>query len=229
MLKPFGLAAELDHLGAELPQDLGRDAVSGAVGAVDHDLQAIQRHAARQARLQRLHVATARALQAHRAPQPVGARQALVARPEHAVLDHQLDLVRQLVAVRAEQLDPIVLIRVVRSRDHHAEVGAQRAREHRHARRGQGPEEGHVHPHGDEPGGERRLQHVAGETGVLADDHAMPVVAPGEVTPRGHAQPQCRLRGHRRLIGGTANAIGTEQPTAHDSPASNIFMIRLPQ
>ena len=40
-------------------------------------------------------------------------------------LDAALDLVGELVAVRSEQLDAVVVIGIVRGRDHHADIGAQ--------------------------------------------------------------------------------------------------------
>ena len=93
-------------------------------------------------------------------------------------LDLRLDLVGELVAVGAEQLDAVVLEGIVRGRDH-------RRRDRRAAMRvsmaiagvGSGPDQHHVHAHRDEAGGQRRLEHVAGEPRVLADDDEMAMVA----------------------------------------------------
>ena len=63
-------------------------------------------------------------------------------------LDALLDLVGELVAVRPEQLDAVVEIRIVRGRDHHADVGAQRAGEHGDRGRRDRPEQEHVHAGG---------------------------------------------------------------------------------
>jgi hypothetical protein len=49
-------------------------------------------------------------------------------------LDGQLVLVGKLEAVGAEQLDAVVLIGVVAGRDHHADIGAQFARQQRDGR-----------------------------------------------------------------------------------------------
>ena len=51
-----------------------------------------------------------------------------------AGLDLLLELVRQLVAVAAEQFDAVIAIRVVRGREDDAEIGAQAARQHRDRR-----------------------------------------------------------------------------------------------
>ncbi len=205
------LGADLDHLRAQLPQELGRHAIGGAMGAVDHDAQASERHALGQGRLQRLDVALAPAIHADHAAERVGRCQALVAAALHALLDRQLDRIRQLVAVGAEQLDAIVLVGIVRCRDHHADVGPQRAGQQGHPGRRQRAQQDHIHAHRHEARGQRRLQHVAGEPGVLADHHAMAMVATGEMAPCRETQPQRHLGRHRWPVCGTANAVGAEQ------------------
>ena len=42
MLKPSGSTPIGHHLGAELPERLGRDLVGGAVGAIDDDAHAVR-------------------------------------------------------------------------------------------------------------------------------------------------------------------------------------------
>ena len=66
------------------------------------------------------------------------------------------------------------------------------------------------------PGGQRRLQHVAGQARVLADHRQMPVVAAMELDRRGHGDPQGGFGGHRLDIGGAADAVGTKQFSRHD-------------
>ena len=61
-----------------------------------------------------------------------------------AGLDLALGLIRQLVTVGPEQLDAIVVIGIVRSGDHDAEIGAQRPCQHGDGRRRQGTEEKHI-------------------------------------------------------------------------------------
>jgi hypothetical protein len=66
-----------------------------------------------------------------------------------------LDLVGQLVAVRAEQLDAVVVERIVRGGDHDAEIGAHRARQHGDRRRRHRAEQQHVHADRGEAGDQR--------------------------------------------------------------------------
>ena len=67
MLNPSGADADRDHRRAELPQDRRRDAVGGAVRAIDDDLQPIQPQAAREGRLGRLDIAAGGVLEPGRA------------------------------------------------------------------------------------------------------------------------------------------------------------------
>src|SRR3546814_4980223 len=73
------------------------------VGAVDDDLQPVQPHAAREARLHELDIAAARILHARCAAEPVG-RGARSRHPVETALDFPFDVVGELVSVRAEEL-----------------------------------------------------------------------------------------------------------------------------
>jgi hypothetical protein len=129
----------------------------------------------------------------------------------HQGLDLGLDLVRQLIAIGAEQLNAVVLIGIVAGRNHHAEVGPQAARQHGDGRRRQRPDQHDIHAGTNEPGGHRRLDHVAGKPGVLADDDAVPVDATGEAQPGGLAQAQRHGGGHGIGVGLATNAVGAEK------------------
>ena len=59
-VEAVGRDADRDDLGAELPQRLGRDVVGGAVGAIDHDLEAVEAQVLGKGRLGELDVAPAR-------------------------------------------------------------------------------------------------------------------------------------------------------------------------
>ena len=77
MLKPSGDDADRDHLGAQLPQHRRRHAVGGAVGAIDHDLQAVQPQAAGKAGLGDLDVAPGGVVQPRGAAERRRRRQAI--------------------------------------------------------------------------------------------------------------------------------------------------------
>jgi hypothetical protein len=129
----------------------------------------------------------------------------------HQGLDLQLTLVRELVAVGPEQLDAVVREVVVRGRDHHAQVGAERPGHHRHPGRRQRPEQAHVHAHRGEARHQGRLDHIAREPGVLADHHQVAaVVLRHEQLAGRHAHAQGDLRRHRMAVGLAADAVGAE-------------------
>ena len=67
MLNAVGIDAELDHVGAELPQGLRRHLVGCAVGAVDDDAEAVEAEVLGQRALGEFDVALARAVDAGRA------------------------------------------------------------------------------------------------------------------------------------------------------------------
>src|SRR5216683_261973 len=186
------------------------------MGAVDDDTYSVEPQPARKALLDELDVAAAGVLKALD-PAELG-RDGAPARPLfERCLDLQLDLVRQLVPVAAEELDAVVRIGVVRGRKHDAEIGAQAARQHGDGRGRERADQHDIHAHRDKPGGQRRLEHVAGQPRILADDDQMLVRAVVKAFANGHRHFQCRLRRHRFAIGGPADPVGTKQLPRHRS------------
>jgi hypothetical protein len=178
-------------------------------------LRPVEGELLREARLHELDVAAARVLHLLGAAKPVRGRHAPAVGAGEARLDPRLDLVGQLVAVRPEQLDAVVLERVVRGGDDHAKIGLERAGQHGDGRRRQGAEQDHVHAHGHEPGGQRRLQHVAGQPGVLADHDPVQMAAARELRAGRQRDPERGFRGHRLEVRRAADAVGAEEPARH--------------
>src|SRR5262249_13505959 len=120
-------------------------------------------------------------------------------------------------------LDAVVLERIVRRRDHHARVRAERAREEGDPGRRQRAHQEDVDAHRADARRHRRLQHVAREPRVLPDEDAMAMgralADVGERAP----QPERRLRRHGLDVRGPAHAVGAEQPPHlphHGAPGS---------
>ena len=111
-----------------------------------------------------------------------------------------LDLVGQLVAVRSEQLDAVVVVGIVRGRDHDADIGAQRTRQHGDGRRRDRPEQEHIHAGRAEAGHHGVLDHVAGKPRILADHDAVAVIAALERQAGGHADLHRDFRRHRKCV-----------------------------
>jgi hypothetical protein len=194
--------------------EVERHPIGGAVGAIDDHAQAFERQIARQRALGEFNVAVVHAVDALGAAEVHALGQALGDVAVDQPLDAVLDVVGQLVAVRAEQLYAVVVVRIVRGRDHDAEIGAHRSRQHGDRRCRDRAEQQHVHADRGEAGNQRRFDHIAGEPGILADHDAMAVIAAAEGQPGrlAHFERQFR-RDH--AVGAAANAVGTEMLTDH--------------
>jgi hypothetical protein len=99
----------------------------------------------------------------------------------------------------------------VRRRDHDAEVGPQAAGEHGDGGGRQWPREHHVHTSAEEARGQRLLDHIAGEAGVLADQHLVAVAAAGEHEAGRLSKAKRGFSRHGMDIGASANAVRAEE------------------
>ncbi len=208
---PIGRVGDHRHARAEPPEDLRRDLVGGAVGAVQQHVDAVEVELAK-ARVQLAQVVLGRAAQlADRARSPArrraGARERL-----QLALDRQLGLVGELVAVAGEELDPVVAIGVVRGRQHDGEVEAVAADQQRRRRRRQHAAQQRVAAGRADARCERRLQHLARLARVAHDQHLRALHA-GVAGRR--APERERELGGQELAGDAANAVGPEQLAGH--------------
>jgi hypothetical protein len=209
---------------AHLAQHQRADLVGRAVGAVDDDAHAAEVEAARHRALAGFHVAADGVAGAHGLAELVGRHGAerLVERG----LDRQLGGVVEFLAFGREELDAVVVVRVVRGTDDDAAVGAERAREVRHRRRRHRPHQLHVHARSDQAGLQRGLEHVVRDARVLADHHLRLAPLPARPRIRAHAglaqgmavgvaQPQHEIRRDRALAHAPADAVGAEVFSCH--------------
>jgi len=142
-------------------------------------------------------------------------------------LDLALDLVGEFEPVWAENLDAVVVIGVVGGRDHNADIGPQGPRQHGDARRRDRAELEHVDADRGEAGDEGGLDHVAGQPGVLADHHAVAMVAAPEDDSRRHADLHGHFRRDGPFVGAPAHAIGSEEFSCHPyCPAAGLSWTR---
>ena len=192
--------------GAQAAEDLRRDLVGGAVGAVEEHLDAAQVEVA-EALVQAAQVVLLRAVEGVDAADG-GAGDGLV----EALLDLRFGRVVELEPVAAEELDPVVLVRVVGGRDDGGEVEAVLADQQRRRGGRQDATEQHVPARGGDAGGERRLEHRAGLARVADDEHARLVLA--QPADDGVAEAE-RQVGGEHIAGGAAHAVGAEQPASH--------------
>src|SRR5580698_8519103 len=135
-----------------------------------------------------------------------------------------LDAIRQLAAGGIEELDAIVLVRVVGGADDHAKTAVQTLRHVGDARRRQRPNQHHIDTGRDKTRLQRRFKHVSGDARVLADEHA---AATGcQHARRGTGQAQGKIHGHRRRADPTTNPVGTEIVAHVADPCSTALTVR---
>src|SRR5581483_2425980 len=116
-----GIDAQRNHVGAQFVQYVGTDLVGGAVGTVDHHLDAVEGALALQTRLEEHQVAPDCVVDPHRLANLTGSGGGVeLAFVEDQLLDAPLDLVVELEAFVGEEFNAVVLVRIVRRRDHHA-------------------------------------------------------------------------------------------------------------
>ena len=217
MLTPSGRAWIRSTSAAEALGQQRRDRRGRAVRAVDQ--HATPAAARPEALDEPVHVGLRRAREHVGLPHARAGRQRVVGVDQ--VRDAVLLGVVQLEAVGAEELDPVVLERVVRRREHRAAVVAVLAHEHRHAGRGQHPGAQRAPARRGDAGAERVLEQRAGAARVAADQHrrrrraALAGAADGRA-----AEPERELRAQRRRVGDAADAVGTEQPHPRRASAS---------
>jgi hypothetical protein len=73
------------------------------------------------------------------------------------------------------------------------------------------PQEKDVDADRQESGRQRLLQHVTGQTRILADDGAIAMGTAAEHLARSHTDAHRHLGGHRSGVGPTANAVRAEK------------------
>ncbi|MPN24883.1 hypothetical protein SDC9_172288 [bioreactor metagenome] len=143
-----------------------------------------------------------------------GGRQGVQPVTEDELLDLVLVLVGELVAGAGEDLDAVVLVRVVRGGDDEPGVGAHRLGHVRDAGGRQHADPLDIAAHRGDARHQCALQHVAGDPGVLADDDPHPVrgrLVPAHHVRDGLAQTEGGDRVHRISVGLAADAVGAEQ------------------
>ena len=106
--------ADLDHVGAKLPQRLGGNLVGRAIGAIDHRPDAVEAEVLGQRALGELDIALACAVDAGRPADLLRCGEQVGHVAQHQLFNLELGVVGELVAVRPEQLDAVVGEGIVR-------------------------------------------------------------------------------------------------------------------
>ena len=191
--------------------------------AIDHHFQPVEADVACHRLLHRVDIAAARILDPAGAADPGGLDQQRFLFEQ--AFDRCLGVVGQLEPVGTEQLDAIVLERVVAGGDHHAQIGAHLAGQQRDRRGRQRPGHDHVHADTGEARDQRAFHHIARQARVLADHHPVTMPAAQEMRPRRLADAHGGGGGHHALVGASADAVRAEEFACH---LRAVSLCRLP-
>ena len=204
---PVGLGVDdVDHCPGR-PQDLGAQRRAGAVRTVEHQMRAGRLDASGEPEPV-TQVVVDEAGADHDPPEAGVRRAAEVARAPDELFELVLDGIVELEAATVEHLEPVVVGRVVRGRDH--DPGGEPATPCEEGKRGRrhDPDLVDIRPETGGPGRDRRDEHVAGASGVLADDERL--ARPHEPMCGRPAKGVCEGR-LEFDIRDTTDAVGPEQ------------------
>ena len=195
-------------LGAQRVEDAPRDGPGGAVGDVETDLHALEAELGHGDEVADVAVAPGDVVDGAADFLAGGGGDGGLAVDE--VLDLEDGLFVHLLAVAVEELDAVVVERVVGGGDHDAAVEVVHPRDV-----GDGGGGGDVHDvgvgaAGHQAGAERVFEHVAGAAGVLADDDLGLLAEARAVVPAEVAADLDGVLEGQVLVGFPAEAVGSE-------------------
>src|SRR5438094_363946 len=213
---PRLLAAEVR---AEPPEDARRHAIRRAVGAVEHDGEPAELE--REGPAEEVDVVRLRARVGDEAADLGAPRARRTVVALEALLDLVLPGVGELRALRGEQLDAVVLERVVGRAEHDAAVGAELLREERDRRGREHADRVALGAGGEQPRHERGLEEGPRQACVASDDepHAVRRVFEQEGRDELTPDPEREVGSERVLVGDAANPVGAEQACHRAAPS----------
>src|SRR5690554_824055 len=203
---------------SELPEHLGRYVVGGTVGAVQHNMQALKSELIRYRAFAELHVPAGRIINATGLAQLVGATylEGLV----QPVLNLRLQRIIELGAVGREELDAIVVVGIMGGTDYDAGRGTKGSGEIGNRRSRHRAQQFHIHTGGRQACLKGRLKHIAGQPGILADQHTVTLTVLLERLPCRPAKMQHELRCNRLFTNAPTNTIRSKILTLRHQIAS---------
>ena len=207
-VETIGRGVNYTHIGAERVEHRLGDRGRRAVGTVQADLDTLQRKVG--ACNERGDVAVAALHVVHRGADVVARGQRHLALTIDVVLDELQHVLVHLKAVAVDELDAVIAKRVVARADHDAAVEAALDRLMRHARRRDYVQHVGVRAARDQAAHQRRLEHIARTTRVLAHDHARLSTAIGAVIPTHKTADLIGVLHRQPNVGLTAKAVGAK-------------------
>ena len=183
------------------------------MGTIDHNAQSVQSDPIGNRRFTKLDVASCRILNTHGLAQPVRShrRQRLVNHGFNALFQ----CIRKLGARCGEKLDAIIGKGVMRGRDDNTGFGTEGSRQISNARRGHRPQQRHINASGRQPRLQRRFEHVARDTRILADQYPRAARFTHQDPPYRPAQLEHKIRRDGVLSHCSPNTVCSEILSTH--------------
>ena len=207
-VKAVGCGVNHAHIGAERIEHRLGDRGRRAVGAVNANLDALQRKV--RACNERGNVAVATLHVVNRGANVVARGQRHLALAIDVVLDELQHVLVHLKAVAVDELNAVIAKRVVARTDHDAAIEAALHGLVRHARRRNHMQHIGVCAARNQTAHQRRLEHIARATRVLTHDHARLGPAPGAVIPTHKAADLVRMLYGQPNVGLAAKSVGAK-------------------
>ena len=241
----LGTAAEVDvlpvrfvkqggHLRTQFGEGIRGDAVCGAVGAVQDDPASLEGVFLGEGMLQKNDVPAPGVFHAVGLAQfgRRGVERVQVVREDDR-FDGTLCVIGKFIAIAAEDLDAVVLERIMRSRYDDASVGPHAVGEIGDPRCGDHTDQDGIDAHGTDSGNEGILQHVSGNARVFTDDDLGNMSLFFEEVGRGAADVHGHFRRDGVFIGDAPDSIRTEQFThaafSRDDCHDELPLLPLPE
>ena len=196
------------HVGAQCVEHRLGHRGRRAVGAVDADLDALQRKV--RARDERGNIAVAALHVIDRGANVVARGQRHLALAIDVILDEFQHVLVHLKAVAVDELNAVIAKRVVARADHDAAIEAALHGLMRHARRWDHMQHICVRTARDQAAHQRRLEHIARATRVLAHDDARLALAVGTVIPTHKTANLISVLHRQPNVGLAAKAVGAK-------------------
>ena len=206
------------HLGAQLREHRGCNPIARTIGTVEHDVHALEGELLGKGLLRKNDVPSPRIVDPKGLAHLVGRRLELGEtigddQPLHLLLV----LIRQLVSVPMEELDPVVLKKVVGRRDHHARIRPHALCDERNPGGRKGPDHECIHAHRTDSRDHRVLEHIAGKAGILAHHNPVTACVCTAQVGDGPTEPQGNIGRHGLLVCYPTHPIRSKKPS-HLSP-----------
>ena len=195
------------NVGAQLFEHTRGNLVGRAVGAVENHFQAAKVGTGRHTAFAELDITTGRIIDTRHFAKLVRIHNRHL-RVEQ-LFDHQLNFIGELGTLTREELDAVVIMRVVRRTDHDASFCMKSSREVSNGRCRHWPQKHDICPRSRQARFQRRFKHVTRNTRVLAHQNPASTHATKRHT-RCPTQLEHEVRGNRINADATANTVGAK-------------------